>query len=67
MEIVAALVGNNAFDRRGSTNLHVSEYYLTVHGRYMDIWESGNYRRAVVSSFLSFLSGYSLASPKLAP
>jgi len=55
VEIVAALVGNNAFDRRGSTNLHVSEYYLTVHGRYMDIWESGNYRRAVVSSFLSFL------------
>jgi len=28
VEIVAALVGNNAFDRRGSTNLHVSEYYL---------------------------------------
>jgi hypothetical protein len=30
VEVVAVLIGNDEFDRRSSTHLHVSDYYPTV-------------------------------------
>ncbi|SFI67766.1 hypothetical protein SAMN05443661_103102 [Natronobacterium gregoryi] len=30
VEVVASLIGNDEFDRRSSTHLHISDYYLAV-------------------------------------